>query len=97
MAGKTGRFCALAAFLLILGLGLVGCGPKPPCEGATVTDVQSVQDECAAATDELEQARENRANLEVEVTETRSEIAALEGQPADLAGRLHDLKKGSGR
>ena len=97
MAGKTGGFIALVALLLVLGLGLMGCGPKPPCEGASVTSVQSAQDECAAATDELAQAREERANLEAEVTDTKAEIAGLEGQPASLADRLHDLKKGSGR
>lgn len=96
MAGKSCGFLALAA-LLVLSMSLVGCGPKPPCEGASVTAVQSAQDECAAATDELEGARGERADLEAEVAEARAEITELEGQPADLADRLHDLKKGSGR
>ena len=97
MARRTRGLLAFAAWLLILGTMLPGCGPKPPCEGATVTDVQSAQDECAAATDELEGARAERAELEAQVTETKSEIAQLEGTPSELADRLHDLKKGSGR
>ena len=88
---------AFAALVLILCAGLSGCGPKPPCEGASVTQVQTAQDECAAATDELDAAREERAQLEADVSETRSELANLEGQPEQLARRLNDLKKGSGR
>jgi septal ring factor EnvC (AmiA/AmiB activator) len=97
MAGKTMRYSALAALLLVLGAALIGCGPKPPCEGADVTAVQSAQDECAAATGELDAARAERAGLEAEVASTRAEISALEGQPESLAARLHELKKGSGR
>lgn len=95
MARTTVGFLALAALLLVLGLA--GCGPKPPCEGATVTQVQTAQDECAAANDELEAAREERAQLEAKVTETKAEIAGLENEPAELEDRLYDLKKGSGR
>ncbi len=87
----------MGALILVVGAGLVGCGPKPPCEGADVTAVQSAQDECAAATDELDAARTERAGLEGEVAETRAEIVALEGQPGALAERLHELRKGSGR
>ena len=97
MARKTVWFLASAALLLTLGVALVGCGPKPPCEGATVIQVQSAQDECAAAEDELEAAREGRAQLEADVATTKAEIAELEGQPVDLADRLDELKKGSGR
>ena len=96
MARKTIGVLALFT-IAVLTTGLIGCGPKPPCEGADVTAVRSAQDECAAATDELNQAREARASLEAELTETRGEIAALEGQPAALAERLHELQKGSGR
>jgi septal ring factor EnvC (AmiA/AmiB activator) len=88
---------AAATLLLILGLGLSGCGPKPPCEGATVMQVQSAQDECAATTDQLDVAREERAQLEASVSETRSEISQLENAPSDLVRRLEELKKGSGR
>ena len=88
------RKVALSA---VLTTGLIGCGPKPPCEGADVTTVRSTQDECAAATDELSQARENRADLEAQVTQTRNEISSLQGQPAALSERLHELQKGSGR
>ena len=97
MARTTKRYFALAALLLVLGATLTGCGPKPPCEGVDVTAVQSLQDECTAANDELDEARDSRAALEAEVTSTRAEIAALEGQPNDLAAHLHELKKGSGR
>ena len=97
MARTTKRYIAVAALLLVLGVALAGCGPKPPCEGAYVTSVQSAQDECAAATDELDETRDTRAALEAEVASTKAEIAALEGQPVDLAARLHELKKGSGR
>lgn len=97
MARTTKRYIALAALLLVLGAALTGCGPKPSCEGTDVTAVQSAQDECAAANDELDEARDTRAALEADVTSTRAEIAALEGQPNDLAARLHELKKGSGR
>ncbi len=97
MARKTVWFLASAALLLTLGVALVGCGPKPPCEGATVIQVQSAQDECAAAEDELEIARGSRAQLEADVATTKAEIAELEGQPVDLADRLDELKKGSGR
>ena len=97
MAGKTMRYAALAALLLVLGVTLLGCGPKPPCEGADVTAVQAAQDECAAANDELDGAREARADLEAEVASVRAEIAQLQGQPDALAARLHELKKGSGR
>jgi septal ring factor EnvC (AmiA/AmiB activator) len=62
-----------------------------------VTSVQAAQDECAAANDELDGTREARADLEAEVASTRVEISALESQPANLAARLHELKKGSGR
>lgn len=97
MARTTKRCIALAALLLVLGVAVTGCGPKPACEGADVTSVQSAQDECAAATDELDEARDSRAGLEAEVASTRAEIAALEGQPNGLAARLHELRKGSGR
>jgi septal ring factor EnvC (AmiA/AmiB activator) len=97
MARKTMQFFAFAALLLCLGFALVGCGPKPPCEGATVTQVQSAQDECAAATDQLNTARDERAQLEADVTATKAEISGLEGKPAELADRLEELKKGSGR
>jgi len=97
MVGKTMRYVALAAMILVLVSTLIGCGPKPPCEGADVTAVRAAQDECVAATDELAAARDARAELEADVTSARSEIATLEGQPDDLAVRLHELKKGSGR
>jgi septal ring factor EnvC (AmiA/AmiB activator) len=97
MAGKTMRYFALAALLLIAGAALSGCGPKPPCEEADVTDVRGAQDECAAASDELSAARDARAGLEAEVASARSEISSLQGQKPDLEDRLHDLKKGSGR
>lgn len=97
MARKDVQFLAFAACLLCLGLALVGCGPKPPCEGATVTQVQSAQDECAAATDELNGVRDDRAELEADVAATKAEISQLEGKPANLADQLEDLRKGSGR
>ena len=97
MARTTKRYIALAALLLVLGVALIGCGPKPACEGADVTSVQSAQDECAAATDELDEARDSRAGLEAEFASARAEIATLEGQPDGLAARLHELRKGSGR
>ncbi len=94
---KTSRwFIALAASLLLLSIGVVGCGPKPPCE-VMPTEVQAAQDECDAATAELDEAREERAELEAEVAETNAEIRELEGQPDELAARLHELRKGSGR
>ena len=97
MARTTAGLLALAALLLVLGVGLSGCGPKAPCAGATVTQVQSAQDECAAAEDGLEAAREERAELEAELAEAKSDMAGLEGRPAELERRLHDLRKGSGR
>jgi len=97
MVGKTMSYIALAALLLVLGSSLMGCGPKPPCDGADVTAVQAAQDECGAASDELDAARDARAGLEADVASTRSEIATLETQPDNLATRLNELKKGSGR
>jgi len=97
MVGKTMSYVALAALLLVLGSALVGCGPKPPCDGADVTAVRASQNDCAAATDELDAARDAREGLEAEVASTRTEIAELETQPDDLAARLNELKKGSGR
>jgi septal ring factor EnvC (AmiA/AmiB activator) len=97
MAGKTMRYLALAALLLIAGAALTGCGPKPPCEGADVTAVRGAQDECAAATDELDAARDARAGLEADVASARSEIGTLTNEKPNLEDRLHDLKKGSGR
>jgi BMFP domain-containing protein YqiC len=76
---------------------MVGCGPKPPCDGADVTAVQVAQDESDAALTELDTARSERAELEADVARTRSDIADLEGQPAALEARLYELKKGSGR
>jgi septal ring factor EnvC (AmiA/AmiB activator) len=97
MADRSMRYFALVALLLALGVALLGCGPKPPCEGADVTSIQAAQDECAALNDELDGAREARAGLEADVASTRAEISALESQPDALAARLHELKKGSGR
>jgi len=97
MARKTIWLFAFAALLLSMVPWLSGCGPKPPCEGATVTQVQSAQDECAAAEDELESARDERAELEAEVTAAKAEISELEGRPGALADQLEELKKGSGR
>ena len=97
MARKTIWLFAFAALLLSMVPVLTGCGPKPPCEGATVTQVQSVQDECAAAEDELQSARDERAELEAEVAATKAEIAELEGRPGQLADQLEELRKGSGR
>lgn len=96
MAKKTGGFLVLAALILVAAV-LAGCGPKPPCEGATVTQVMTAQDECDAASAELEAARMERAELEADLTETKAEIAKLEGKPDDLAAYLEELKKGSGR
>jgi septal ring factor EnvC (AmiA/AmiB activator) len=97
MARTTVGLVALAALILALGAALVGCGPKPPCMGATVTQVQSAQDECAAAQDGLDSARQERAQLEASVASTKGEITKLQGQPAALEDRLNELKKGSGR
>jgi len=97
MARKTGGVFALATLLLVLSLGVMGCGPKPPCEGAYVTEVQAAQDEFDAAAAELEAVRAERADLEADVTAARSEIAELEAKPAELEARLDELKKGSGR
>jgi len=97
MAGMTVRYSALAALLLVLGVALIGCGPKPPCEGADVTAVRAAQDECAALTDELNAAQGARAELEGELASMEAELDQLEGQPAALAERLHELQKGSGR
>jgi septal ring factor EnvC (AmiA/AmiB activator) len=97
MAGRPIAFVALTLLVFALLVGVLGCGPKPPCEGADVTTVRSTQDECAAATDELDQARDERAGLEAEVAETRSEMTSLQGQPSALSERLHELQKGSGR
>ncbi len=97
MARTTGRVIALASLLLVLMVFVMGCGPKPPCDGADVTTVQGAQDESDAALTELDTARSERAELEADVAKTRSDIAELEGQPAALEARLHELKKGSGR
>jgi uncharacterized protein YfcZ (UPF0381/DUF406 family) len=97
MARKTGGVLALATLLLVLGMSVMGCGPKPPCEGVYVTEVQAAQDQADAATAELEAVRAERADLEAGVAATRSEIAGLESQPAALEARLNELKKGSGR
>ncbi len=97
MARTTGRVIALASLLLVLVAAVMGCGPKPPCEGADVTAVELAQDESDAALTELEAARSERAELEADLAGTRSEIADLEGQPAALEARLYELKKGSGR
>jgi len=97
MARKTVGLLASAVLLVPLCLGLVGCGPKPPCEGATVTQVQSVQDECEAAKAGLEDAREERASLEADVTAAKTELSQLEGKPDELSGYLDELRKGSGR
>ncbi len=97
MARKTGGILTLATLLLVLSAMLMGCGPKPPCEGVYVTEVQAAQDEFDAASAELEDVRAARADLEVEVAAARSEISELESQPAALEARLNELKKGSGR
>jgi len=94
---KTSRwFIALTASLLLLSIGVVGCGPKPPCE-VMPTEVQAAQDGCDAASGELDEARDARAELEADVAEMNAEIRELEGEPDELAARLHELKKGSGR
>ncbi len=97
MARKTVWLFALGTLVLSMGPALVGCGPKPQCEGATVIQVQSAQDECAAATDELDVARDERAELEADVTATKAEVSELEGMPGQLADQLEELRKGSGR
>jgi len=97
MVRKTIWLFAFAALLLSMIPVMTGCGPKPPCDGATVTQVQSVQDECAAAEDELEAARDERAELEAEVAAAKAEISELEGRPGELAEQLEELRKGSGR
>jgi septal ring factor EnvC (AmiA/AmiB activator) len=97
MARRIIGYFVLAALLLTSGAALVGCGPKPPCEGADVTAVRAAQDQCAAATDELNAARDTRAGLEGDLASTQTEIKQLESQPAALSERLHELQKGSGR
>ncbi len=97
MARKTGGVLTLATLLLVLGAMLLGCGPKPPCEGVYVTEVQAAQDEFDAATAELEGVRAERADLEANVAAARSEISELEALPVSLEARLNELKKGSGR
>jgi hypothetical protein len=97
MARMSVSVIALAALFLILGVVGVGCGPKPPCQGASVTQVQAAADECTAAQGQLATARETRAGLEQKAAETKSEIARLTGQPEELSARLEELKKGSGR
>ena len=97
MARMSGGLIALAALFLLLGVVGVGCGPKPPCAGASVTQVQEAKDECAAAQDQLASNRETRAGLEEKVAATKSETARLAGRPAELSAQLAELKKGSGR
>ena len=97
MARMSVGFLALAALFLLLGVAGTGCGPKPPCAGANVTQVQEAKDECAAAEDKLAGTRETRAGLEESVAAAKSEAAELAGRPADLSARLEELKKGSGR
>ena len=96
MPRNIARLLGLASLLLVLGAGLMGCASNPPCD-TTVTQVQTSQDGCAAATDELDTVRETRAELEAEVSVTKTELAQLEGQPEVLERRLHELRKGSGR
>lgn len=96
MTKKSRWPLALGVSCLLLCIGVVGCGPKPPCE-VMPTEVKTAQDACDAATDELDDARETRAGLEAEVAEMNAEIRELEGQPDELAARLHELRKGSGR
>ncbi len=97
MASTNGGVIALATLLLVLSMSLLGCGPKPPCEGVYVTEVQAAQDEFDAATVELEGVRAERADLEAGVAAAKSEISELETMPVDLGARLNELKKGSGR
>ena len=97
MARKTGGVLVLATLLLVLSMSLLGCGPKPPCEGVYVTEVQAAQAESDAATAELEGVRAERADLEADVAAARSEISELTAKPAELEARLNELKKGSGR
>lgn len=97
MARMSVGFLALAALFLLLGVAGTGCGPKPPCTGASVTQVQEARDDCAAAEDKLVGTRETRAGLEESVAAAKSEAAELAGKPADLSARLEELKKGSGR
>jgi len=96
MARKTGAFVALIAAVLVAATALVGCGPKPPCE-VSPAQVDAAKDACVKSQAALEEARGQRTALESELSNVRTEIADLEGKPADLAERLELLKKGSGR
>jgi hypothetical protein len=96
MARKIGGFVALAAAVLAVAAVLAGCGPKPPCE-VSPAQIDAARAACIKTQAAVDEARNQRTALEAEVSKTRTAIAGLEGQPADLADQLELLKKGSGR
>ena len=96
MARNTGALVALAAAVLVAVAVLVGCGPKPPCE-VNPAQVDAAKAACVKSQAAVAEARDQRTALEAELSKARTDIAELEGRPAELADRLELLKKGSGR
>jgi hypothetical protein len=96
MARNTGALVALAAVVLVAAAVLVGCGPKPPCE-VSPAQVDAAKADCVKSQAAVEEARNQRTALEAQTSKVRTDIAELEGKPAELADRLELLKKGSGR
>jgi predicted small lipoprotein YifL len=96
MTRKIGAFVALAAAVLVAAGGLVGCGPKPPCE-VSPAQVDAAKAACVKSQAAVEEARNQRTALEAQTSKVKTDIAELEGTPSELADRLELLKKGSGR
>ncbi len=86
-------------FLLLMfpALGsIVGCGPAPPCETSLVTldetrlDAETYEQEAAETAKRV-------ADLEGQLAAKQKEVDEIKDKPEELAEKVHELKKGSGR
>lgn len=92
---------SIAGLLMMFMLGLtvssfIGCGPAPPCETSLITldetrlDAETYEQEAAETAKKVAELNEQLASKQKEVAEVKDE-------PEQLAERVHELKKGSGR
>jgi septal ring factor EnvC (AmiA/AmiB activator) len=95
MSARRG-VAVLALVAVFVALGLVGCGPKPPCPVAP-SAVKEAQDKTAAAEKSVADAQTEQATLEKQLADKQAELANLKGKPDELQRKLDNLKKGSGR
>jgi hypothetical protein len=92
----AGKGLSLLILLGLLGVFANGCGPALPCNTSLITldetrlDAETFEQEAAETGQRVD-------DLSGSLVKKQSEIEGIKDDPATLAKKLHELKKGSGR